>query len=200
MMVAAPVPFEATIDRAMKSTTLRERLDELFLKVDAFFDRARSRHAQGITCHAGCDECCRRRFSVTMLEAVAIREALGGLPVEARERLRRRATEGDRSVCPALEGDGRCSIYGARPMICRTHGLPIRFGGQAEGRSPRALPVIDACPKNFVGEDLGALDAASVLDQGTLSTVLGALDAAYADSAGRPRGERVSIEELLAEG
>ncbi|WP_437926533.1 hypothetical protein WMF37_47270 [Sorangium sp. So ce291] len=84
----------------------------------------------------------------------------------------------------------------ARPLICRTHGLPIRFAPP----SGRVLPVIDACPKNFVGEDLHAVDAASVLDQTTLSTVLAALDMAHADEAGWPRGQRAAIAEVLAEG
>jgi hypothetical protein len=97
-------------------------------------------------------------------------------------------------VCPALEpgrGGERCAIYAARPLICRSHGLPIRFA--PEGR--RALPLVDVCPRNFVGHD--TLPADTILDQVTLSTVLGALDAARADETGRPRGERVPLETLL---
>jgi hypothetical protein len=36
------------------------------------------------------------------------------------------------------------------------------------------------------------------MDQTTLSTILGALDAADAAATGRSRGERVAIEALLA--
>jgi uncharacterized protein len=180
------------------ATSPRERLDELFAKVDAFFARARARHGESITCHAGCDDCCRRRFSVTALEADAIREHLAALPHADREALARRAIEGDPSACPALGPGGRCGIYAARPLICRTHGLPIRFApAPSPGARSLSLPMIDACPKNFAGEDLRAIEAVSVLDQGTLSTVLGALDAAYADSLGRPRGERITIVALL---
>ena len=57
--------------------------------------------------------------------------------------------------------------------------------------------MLDACPKNFVGQDLAAVNAASVMDQATLSTILGALDAADADEAGRERGERLAIAALL---
>ena len=174
----------------------RERLGELFGRVDAFFARARARHGDGIACRAGCDDCCRRRFSVTAIEAAAIREALAALGIEAREALAARARGGDPGICPALEDDGRCAIYANRPLICRTHGLPIRFAPP----KGRGLPVIDACPKNFIGEDLAAIDAGSVLDQETLSTVLGALDAAFADGEGRPRGERAQIAALLAGG
>ncbi len=116
------------------------------------------------------------------------------MPAEAREALAARATGGDPGVCPALDDGGRCAVYASRPVICRTHGLPIRFAPP----NARSLPIVDACPRNFSGRDLGALPANVVLDQTTLSTVLGALDAARAAEIGRPRGERVEIAALLA--
>jgi uncharacterized protein len=174
--------------------TPRERLHELFAKVDAFFAGASARHGEKMACRTGCSDCCRRRFSVTSIEADAIREALAALPEADRAALAERARAGDPGVCPALDGEGRCAVYAARPLICRTHGLPIRFAPASE----RALPVIDACPKNFVGEDLRAVDASSVLDQTTLSTVLAALDMAHADAAGNPRGQRVAIAAVLS--
>jgi Fe-S-cluster containining protein len=185
------------------TTTARARLAELFAKVDAFFERVAARFPgdDGVTCRTGCDDCCRRRFSVTALEAEVIGEALAALPADRREALAHRAIEGDPDVCPALDDDGRCAVYAARPLICRTHGLPIRF---AETSAPRvALPVladpaIDACPRNFGGRDLAALPADCVLDQTTLSTIVGALDAARAAEVGRSRGERVDIAAVLA--
>jgi uncharacterized protein len=176
----------------------RARLFELFAKVDAFFGRAAARFpgADGITCHAGCADCCRRRFSVTAVEAEVISEGLASLPSAAREALARRARSGDPGTCPALEDDGRCAVYAFRPVICRTHGLPIRFAAEP-GAGPRQLPIVDACPKNFGHRDLASLPGDGVLDQATLSTVLGAIDAARADEAGRPRGERIEIEMLV---
>ncbi len=182
------------------SPTARARLGELFAKVDAFFDRAAARFPgpEGITCHAGCADCCRRRFSVTAVEAEGIAEGLASLPAAAREALAGRATGGDPGVCPALGEDGRCAIYAFRPVICRTHGLPIRFAAEPSA-GPRRLPVVDACPRNFGGRDLASLPGDGVLDQTTLSTVLGAIDAARADEVGRPRGQRIALAALLAE-
>lgn len=178
--------------------TARERLDELYRKLDGFFERAHARHPTGITCHAGCADCCHRRFSVTGIEASVIAESLAELPSATRRALAERALAGDPGRCPALDDDGRCAVYGARPTICRTHGLAIRFGAPTAPAGARALPMIDTCPRNFIGEDLGALDPASVLDQTTLSTILGALDAAHAGELGRARGERIEIAALLA--
>lgn len=31
----------------------------------------------------------------------------------------------DETPCPLLEADGRCLVYGYRPMTCRLHGLPL---------------------------------------------------------------------------
>jgi hypothetical protein len=170
--------------------TPRERYAGLCAKVDAFFAKACGALPGdgGITCHRGCTECCHRRFSVTALEAEAISEALAALPEARRAALAERAEQGDPGVCPALDPDGGCAVYAARPLICRSHGLPIRF----------QPGVLDACPKNFVGRDLASLPGDVVLDQTTLSTILGALDAARAGEAGRPRGERVEIAALLS--
>ena len=178
---------------APQGRVARAHLDALFAKVEGFFTAAQAREGEQITCHAGCSDCCRR-FTVTGIEAEVIGEGLAALPDARRDELAARASNTTTDVCPALDTDGRCAIYAHRPLICRTHGLPIRFTEQRAGRS---LPMLDACPKNFVGRDLTAVSPASVMDQTTLSTILGALDAAHADEAGRARGERVAIADLL---
>lgn len=184
-------------------TTARARLAEIYARVDAFFDRVHARFpgADGVTCHEGCAGCCRRRFSVTSIEAEVIAEARDALPEARRAALADRARAGDPDVCPALDPDGRCAVYAARPLICRTHGLPIRFAAPPGGapRLPLAAPTLDACPLNFSGRDLAALPPDAVLDQTTLSTIVGALDAARAGERGTPRGERLDIAAILAD-
>jgi uncharacterized protein len=175
-------------------TGARAHLAALFAKIEAFFGAAQAREGAAITCHAGCSDCCRR-FTVTGIEAEVIREGLAALDATRRDELATRARDAATDVCPALDLDGRCAIYAHRPVICRTHGLPIRF---TEVRAGRSLPMLDACPKNFVGVDLAGVSAASVMDQTTLSTIVGALDAADAGETGRARGERVAIADLLA--
>lgn len=179
----------------MESIAPLDRLRELFTKVDVFFERAKARHGEAIVCKAGCDDCCRRRFSVTSIEAEVIRAHVARLSPSERRAIAARAADAESSICPALGEGGRCAIYEVRPLICRSHGLPIRFDAMEGGRR---LPMIDACPKNFVGLDLASTDATSVLDQSTLSTILGALDAAFADASDLPRGERVAMEEALS--
>jgi Fe-S-cluster containining protein len=175
-------------------TAPRARLAELFVKVDGFFDRVAGAHPGpgGVTCHAGCDACCRRRLTVTGLEARAIAAWIAGLPTAARAALAQQVAAADPDACSALGPDGRCGIYAVRPVVCRTHGLPIRFDAE-DGAT-----TLDTCPLNFEGRDLAALPAGDVLRQATVSTLLGALDAADADGDGRPRGERVDLGALVA--
>jgi Fe-S-cluster containining protein len=171
------------------------RYQELMAKVDAFFARVQARYGGAMQCRTGCSACCRVRLSVTALEAHALREGLAHLPAEERERLAQRAAHGDPGACPALEPDGRCALYAWRPLVCRSHGVPIRH------MEPDGAQALSACEKNFDGgAGLPEVSADCVLDQTTLSTLLGALDAAYADARGAPRGERLRMDALLLGG
>jgi hypothetical protein len=68
---------------------------------------------------------------------------------------------------------GRCDIYEARPLVCRTQGLPL---GYPEGIVPvetvrfraRALDVI-CCPLNFTEDEP---DERDVLDASRVDTML----------------------------
>jgi Fe-S-cluster containining protein len=172
------------------------RYRELTAKVDAFFARVQARHATDMQCGSGCDSCCRTRLTVTGVEAEGVRAHVAGLSAEARVRLaevaRRPYDPGDMR-CAALEDDGRCLIYDGRPLVCRSHGVPVRLWTEHDGRR---LPMIDACPKNFTAGPERA-DADCVLDQETLSAMLIAIDHADADERGRERGTRESLAALL---
>ena len=97
--------------------------------------------------------------------------------------------------CAALEDDGRCLVYDARPIVCRSHGAPVRLYGEADGRR---FPMVVACPLNFPAGPEKA-DADCILDQETLSATLIAVDHADADEHGRDRGERLVVGALLVE-
>ncbi len=159
----------------------------LVAKVDDHFGRVAARYPEQLHCHTGCADCCVAGLTVTRVEASAIAGAVAALPAEARQALAERAravAAGD--PCPALDGDHHCVIYPARPLVCRSHGAPIRTDQRLE-----------VCPLNFGGFDLDTLDPDCVVDQGTLSTLLGAVDAAYTDACGLPRGDRIALVDLF---
>lgn len=163
------------------------RLAELTRKVDAFFARVAERHGGDMQCATGCSDCCHVRLTVTEVEAAAIRAHVAAWPPEQRRAL---GVTGPPDRCAALDPTGRCKIYDARPVVCRSHGAPIRLrhGG---------LPVVQACHRNFTRT---APDPDCILDQETLSATLLVVDAAATAAAGPPApGRRVDLAGLLAD-
>jgi len=143
------------------------RYRELTLKVDAFFQRVQARHGDAMDCNSGCSDCCHVRLTVTGVEAAAIRDELASWPEDRRQALAAQARAAPADRCAALDRANRCSIYATRPIVCRSHGVPIRM------RDHRSLPVIESCHRNFRGV---APDADCILDQTTLSATLLAID------------------------
>lgn len=160
-------------------------------RVDRHFADALARSLASFACRPGCDHCCQQRFSVFEVEAAPIRAALLALEAaepELRARVRQQGRDGSRSSC-ALLVDGRCSVYAARPLICRSHGLPIAV------RDPDAPPTaplqVDNCPLNFTD---AAPPRESVLVLDAVNQPLAVL--AELSAPGQPR---IELAELAAE-
>jgi hypothetical protein len=163
---------------------------EFLAKVGLFCRRVEQEFGAHLACRAGCDGCCRH-ISLFWVEAVALAKALNGLPSGEAARIRARASGvSPDDPCPLLE-DGRCLLYAARPIICRTHGLPlltIRHGERS----------VDFCPLNFQGID--SLPGSAVIDLDRLNTALTAINALFVAEFFRgtpPARERISIAEAL---
>ncbi len=174
------------------------RLPLLAARVDAHAERVAHAYPHDLACQRGCHDCCAPGLTVARIEADAVSAYLGALPLRERHVLGGSlARRHDR--CAALLQDGGCALYPARPLVCRSHGVPIRL----EPDEPSALGGVEACSLNFTraraAGSLGSLPPEHVLDQRTLSTILGALDAAHADERGAARGERVPLAELVGE-
>ena len=182
--------------------TLVERYLQLAARVDDFFGRVSGRHAGEMQCRSGCHDCCEVQLTVTGIEAEVMFRGVATMTPPARAELVARAgrvvADGERrrGPCAALDSAGRCSIYPVRPLVCRSHGVPLRMAPDRPG----ALPVVDACPRNFAALAGGAAaaDQDCILDQTTLLTVLLAIDSAHARLCGRPPGQRFDLAELLA--
>jgi Fe-S-cluster containining protein len=157
------------------------RLGELHSKVDGFFARVAARHGEDMQCSHGCSDCCHVRLTITEVEAAAIRGLVERWPTAQRQAL---AETGPADRCAALDADGRCKIYDARPIVCRSHGAPIRMRKDS-------LPVIESCFRNFTQS---SPDPDCVLDQETLSALTLAVDR---DAGGT--GARVELAGLVSE-
>lgn len=164
------------------------RYPELAAKVDAFFARVTARHGDDMRCGSGCSHCCHVRLSVTAVEAAAIRDEVVTWDVTRRRALASNVAAARPDRCAALDATGRCVVYAVRPIVCRSHGAPIRM------RDARSLPVVQACPENFTTAGPAAAAPECILDQETLSAMVLAVDR---DAGGD--GTRVDLASVLAD-
>lgn len=86
------------------------------------------------------------------------------------------------SPCAMLDDAGQCSVYPARPLICRSHGIPVKVAS-----------ATDFCPLN------AGLEAAPALNLDLLNTLLVAVNARYCQETGQEPSARVPLKTLLQE-
>lgn len=162
---------------------------QMVSRVDALCRGIKDVLSGQITCSEGCSSCCTS-ITVFPVEAEALNAALQSLPDEKRIEILERVTENDGGErCPLLD-DHRCLLYEARPIICRTHGLPIVYSDGDEQK-------LDCCPLNL-SECEKPLSGSAIIDLDRLNTLLVAVNALYlshADVSGLP--ERLTIAEAL---
>ncbi|HJV34170.1 YkgJ family cysteine cluster protein [Geomonas sp.] len=153
-------------------------------RVDELCARSVAGFAEHIVCKAGCDACCRH-LSIFAVEAAALREALAALPAAEADAIREKALAAPEGRCPLLH-DGLCLLYQARPIICRTHGLPLLISREGE-------KSVDFCPDNFRG--LTSIPGSAVIDLERLNEMLAAINALYLQS--HPGPERLTVAETI---
>lgn len=121
-------------------------LQSLFAAVDQAFDQVQKMHPDAVRCGKGCDDCCHAVFDVSLIEAVNLFRFFNTLPVEERKAIVeasdnalgqwREITDGGndpalaRIRCPLLADNGECRCYEARPVNCRTYGIPTEIHGK----------------------------------------------------------------------
>jgi uncharacterized protein len=162
-----------------------ENYRALLLRVDEMCSQTAARFDSQITCRPGCDACCRH-LSIFAVEAAALHRALCLLPAPEADFIRQAASVAQpESPCPLLHG-GLCLLYQARPIICRTHGLPLLVN--RDGASG-----IDFCPENFRG--VASIPGSAVLDLDRLNATLAAINTLFLRSF--PGPERVAMAQAL---
>ncbi|HCY86454.1 MAG TPA: zinc/iron-chelating domain-containing protein [Desulfobacteraceae bacterium] len=173
---------------------LLKNYDDLLERIDSHVNRVTSLFSPHISCKKGCDACCRF-LSLFPVEAFALSRAFSNLP----ENLRRlvldevkksqgsQGSEGSEEKCPLLIGHA-CMLYKARPIICRTHGLPIYMEKDGEG-------MVDFCPENF--KDLDALPKDAMLDLNQLNTLITAVNQHFVTHIEGDLPERIPVSQAV---
>lgn len=175
---------------------LAATLVQLRRRVDDHFDAAVQRSPAAFACAAGCSACCHTRIGVFAIEAAPIERALARLAVAdpaLRTRVRRQADDPAHADRCALLVDDRCAVYDERPLICRSHGLPIA----APSEAPAPLRI-DHCPLNFVDQPP---PRASILRLDAVNQPLAVLATLWSNEARSPAaGARIDLAELARGG
>ncbi len=112
----------------------------LLHKIGRICSRLEKLYAEHLVCKPGCSHCCQVERSVLSIEAYIIEQKLKTFTLQRIRRLRRSHKKNDEH-CPLL-WKNRCVVFHERPIICRTHGLPIYYH-EAE------ITFIDYCRLNF---------------------------------------------------
>jgi len=169
---------------------LLQNYHNLVGKIDSLCSGVMNQCADSISCRKGCDSCCRH-FSIFWVEAVNLASFVATLPRKQAVYLRSKAgTLADQDVCPLLL-DGACAVYAARPIICRTHGLPILTRSET-------TQIVDFCPRNFTQVD--TIPGHLVIDLDTLNNTLVAINALFVSryfNGSPPPTERIAIVDAL---
>ncbi|WP_225072364.1 YkgJ family cysteine cluster protein [Desulfuromonas sp. CSMB_57] len=167
-----------------------ENYRQLVSRVDDLCRSITERYVSELACRKGCADCCRH-ISLFPVEVAVVREALLALPPNELRALQDRAgSVGPADACPLLDESGACRVYAARPIICRTHGLPVMTCLDGQRR-------VDACPANFSG--CTSLPGSAVIDVDRINAALAAINRLFVAATGGAgaAGERLSMAAII---
>lgn len=175
---------------------VRAGLLRLHKKTDDFFASVLKEHRSRMRCAPGCSACCHTMPSIFPVEAWIVAETLAASPEPlVRKVLHSLQPHEDKSQvkpCPLLDRRGWCVVYGARPIICRSHGVPIKVPG-------RNASDFDVCPLNFSSPEMRRfVETDSVLDLDRLNEILSVVDSLFRQA--HPLGEKLPLRVPLAQG
>lgn len=161
----------------MKSIELYKSLVE---KLDAHEEKLLAKYGESISCAKGCSSCCILE-SVFPVDAYAVCCAVLSGEIDANAF----PSDETQGRCVFLN-EGLCSVYAARPVICRTHGYPVLVDGKA-----------DFCPENFRG--VKSIDSEYILDLENLNRALASINIIFQREVETDEiflKERISLREL----
>jgi uncharacterized protein len=171
-------------------------INDLYAKVHDFESKIR-RNVQALSsCRESCSKCCYTDLSVFQIEADNIRNWFFQLNDIEKTYLKNRWKLSPKSMlnfkgeevssCSFLRNES-CTIYEARPLICRTQGLGLKY---KEGEET----YLDICPLNeSMLEEL--LDS-ELINLDLLNTILSQLEKMKAPGTQR---KRMKLTDLLEE-
>lgn len=191
-------------------------------KIDGFAAELRRRRPGAFACFPGCADCCVAGIRVWRVEFDHIGDVSR---LEARNLARpptapmplRNISFPERETspifrCPFLDAESRCSIYEARPAVCRLWGAPLLFRQGAAATEPLVREagqplrqtqtpggLITCCPKNYRDETpFGKLATADTVNMEIVLSALAAINHVYCRKRGSDPTLRLAIADVFA--
>lgn len=142
---------------------LRKKIADTFAEIAL-------RNEAKMACKKGCSSCCLPGLTVSPVEFEFIKEHLAKLPelFASTLSLERSGSVPPKS-CPFLDQDGSCTIYDVRPIICMSHGVPVKF--KTSDRVDKSV-----CHLNFK-DGLSELAESSFLNIDLINSILALINA-----------------------
>lgn len=146
-------------------------------------------HHNNMACKKGCDKCCLN-FDVFPIEFDYIKKQVEKLYPQVINQSRPQEI-GEK--CFFLK-DHQCTIYEARPIICRTHGYPLLYMNEAGDQWE-----LSHCELNFTGVDEDYFHEENCYAQDTFNSRLFMLNKEYIKTYHPEKGEfdLVPLVELV---
>ncbi len=129
---------------------MKKTVENIYREIDGIVSEMLVAYPSMVKCKIGCADCCHAVFDVSLVEGQLILEAFKSLDRSSRREIARRAAKAmkqwkklldmadgleeigrERIRCPFLDKKNVCSIYAARPVNCRTYGIPLEINGVA---------------------------------------------------------------------
>lgn len=175
---------------------------QLVGRVDDFAAAVATRCAEDLSCRAGCCDCCLVELTLSPVEASALADFVLSLDGDSKATVRRLLSSplpSDNPRCAMLDASGQCVVYGGRPLVCRSQGLPLRYASDlipVEAiRSRLPTGVVTVCPLNFSKREPRAED---VLDAERVDQILAILNHRYAQALGLDGDARYPLADVVA--
>lgn len=160
----------------------------LLKKVDDTFARIQVKAGAAMKCGSGCHQCCLPGLTVNALETAYLQHFIAAQPgLAARLEALAAADPHAGTRCQFLDERGRCAVYAARPIVCRSHGAPL------EVREPSGNKQKSVCPLNFSEASIDDLPADLILNLDLLNTLLTLIDAQFRGASAKSPSPRTLL-------
>jgi len=169
------------------TSELLQRYRQLRDDVDRQAERLAAMYAGQMHCRPKCTDCCIN-LTVWPVEFYAILEDIKAAGI--------RPVFDPQAGCGFLK-DGLCRLYPFRPLICRTHGLPLVYLDDLQDEPTYGVTF---CEKNFPAADAICFDADNTLNMDAVNERLAHLQAEFSSAGGlagsEPNG-RIALSRLI---